>query len=231
MLHLTDITHFLNTYLQAHQYPDEPNGMYIPSDRPIFRVGLALEPWRELPEWLQQERIDALFLHRPWQLQLAPLPEHMGVITYHLAFDEHLTIGYNLVLASALPMQHVAVFGEKAGRPLGMTGEITETSFLTFIQQLTDLFGGLEIVWQGRVEGIRKVAVVGAMTPELITQAAQCGADVYVTGQFRKPAAEAVAKTGLSVVAVGHRRSEVWGLQALADVLQKQFPGLETVVA
>lgn len=74
------------------------------------------------------------------------------------------------------------------------------------------------------------MAVVGAMTDALVREAALRGADLYITGQLRKPALSAVKETGIAVVAAGHRRCEEWGLKALAGVLRERWFELEVVL-
>ncbi len=93
------------------------------------------------------------------------------------------------------------------------------------------IFEGLEATVDGDRAAIARVAVVGAMTDALVREAAGRGADLYVTGQLRMPAGAAVTETGLAVVAVGHGRSEVWGLRALGEALRERWPGLRVVLA
>ena len=73
------------------------------------------------------------------------------------------------------------------------------------------------------------LAVVGAMNAALVHEAAAAGADVYLTGQYRPSAAAAVRETGLGVIAVGHARSEAWGLTALTTALRLRFADLEVL--
>lgn len=227
MLFLDDIERFLDLFFAIHRYSqEERGGVYCPSTRPIRRLGLALEPWEQLPQWVDGQRLDALFLHRPWKLQPGQLLPNVGVLSYHLAFDERLTLGFNPRLAEILAMSDLSVLGEKQGRAIGMLGEILTQSFSSYCTYVDEVFGGEE-VYRGMATEISRVAVVGAMTDALIREAAARGADLYVTGQFRQPAQDAVRETGIGVIAVGHRRSEVWGLRALSGVLRERWSGLE----
>ena len=210
---------------------DDPHGMFLPSDgRDVRRLGLALEPWPGLSAWVETERLDLLFLHRPWRLtdeqRRGLIIQGMGVLAYHLAFDERLTTGLNPALARACGWDEPAVLGEKEGRPLGMVcGLSQERAFGTEAQRLRERFGGLEQVAPpagGLGAVITRVAVVGAMTDALVRAAHAAGAGLYATGQWRQPARAAVQETGIGVVAIGHRRSEEWGLQALARLLADQ---------
>lgn len=65
------------------------------------------------------------------------------------------------------------------------------------------------------------------MTDSLVREAATRGANVYITGQLRQRAEQALLETKIGVIAVGHRRGEVWGLRVLAGVLSERWSSLE----
>ena len=44
MVHLADLRDFLDHYLDAGCFSDDPSGIYRPSARPVRTLGLALEP-------------------------------------------------------------------------------------------------------------------------------------------------------------------------------------------
>ena len=206
----------------------EPPTVAVPSTRPVARMGLALEP-AGVAERVRAERLDALFLHRPWGVEAAGLPEDVGVLACHLPFDERLTIGFNPELAEALGLVRIEALGTKEGRPIGMIGDFAG-GHAALVARIAAELGAPEAVEPGSGRPPRRVAAVGAMTDALVREAAARGAGAYVTGQMRAPARRAVADTGMAVVAVGHRRSEVWGLHLLARLLRGEWPGLATVV-
>ena len=212
---------------RAALFTGQPPSVFVPSDREVRRLGLALEPSAVIVDRVRDEALDALFLHRPWKL--SGLPADFGVLASHLPFDERLTIGFNPDLAEALGVSRIEVLGTKEERPLGMVGDFDGGSFAQLIERITAELGAPEAVEPGSA-AIRRVAAVGAMTDALVREAAERGADVYITGQMRVPARAAAEETGIAVVAVGHRRSEVWGLHLLARLLREEWPGLETIV-
>lgn len=230
MIQLAQIAAFLDRFFAVERYADDQGGVYLPSARGVRRIGLALEPWPRLPEWVEQHRMDALFLHRPWRLDRGSIDPTIGVLAYHLAFDERLTLGYNDRLAAVLAMPHFEVLGTKEGRPLGMIGDVPPLPFAQYTEMLHEIFGGLDFVQAGPQSEVRRLAVVGSMTDALVREAAAHGADVYVTGQFRQPARAAVLETGIGVLEVGHRRSEQWGLRALAGVLRERWARLDVLL-
>ena len=230
MVELDEIAQFLDRFFRVHLFSNEASGVYRPSTRPIQRFGLALEPWPQLSQWADRQRLDALFLHRPWKLEPEQVAPDLGVVAYHLAFDERLTLGFNSRLAEVLGMSNISVLGEKEGRPIGMLGEIPTQSFDHCRTHLNEVFGGQDAARAGKNSEVSQVAVVGAMTEALIREAALQGADLYITGQLRQPAQAAVLETGIGVVAVGHRRCEEWGLQALAGVMCERWSRLEVIL-
>jgi len=225
---LADLEAFLSEFLLADRFTDDRNGVYRASLGKVKRLGMALEPWPGISGWITESNLDALFLHRPWKL--GAVPEGVGVLAYHYAFDERLTTGYNPLLAEALSMTGLEVLGYKESRPLGMIGDVPRTSLSAFRARVEGEFGGLEGAYGVNTGDVTRACVVGAMRPALIREAAERGAQVYLTGQFRRGAAQAVAGTGMSVLEIGHERSEVWGLRVLAGVLRGAFPGLVVVL-
>ena len=95
---LDDLTTFLDRALTANLYEDEQAGVYLPSEREIRRLGMALEPPENLQTWVKRERLDALFLHRPWRLERSAVADGVGVLAYHLPFDDHLTLSFKPAL-------------------------------------------------------------------------------------------------------------------------------------
>ncbi|GAB3641494.1 Nif3-like dinuclear metal center hexameric protein [Spirosoma arcticum] len=235
---LNDIVDFLRNEFAVDRYPDsEQGGVYKASGRPVRRFGLALEPFPQLLTWVIDNQFDALWLHRPWQLDPTTLPPDIGVIYNHLPFDEHLTMSYNPRLATQLgangslePLgykQATRATGELLlQRPIGMLVEAEDQHVQDWIRQTQLLFGGCDRAESGRQTTVGCVAVVGAMNDALIHEAAGRGAGLYLTGQYRPSAQEAVDETGIAVVAVGHRRSEEWGLRTLTNILHERWPDL-----
>jgi putative NIF3 family GTP cyclohydrolase 1 type 2 len=111
-----------------------------------------------------------------------------------------------------------------------MMGEIPPQSFGTYRRYIEEVFGGQDKAHPGGWEKVSRVAIVGAMTDALVREAASRGANLYITGQLRKPAEEAVLETGIGVIAVGHRRCEEWGLRALAGVMRERWAGLKVIL-
>ncbi len=231
MISPNNLANFLDQYLETARYPDETPLVCHQFSRSVQRLGLALEAWPGIGDWARAEKLDAVFLHRAFKLEPDALPDEVGVLASHLPFEEKLALGYNVRLAAALGMTHLEALGVRKGRPLGMLGLVPPQTVSAFYQSVKETFGGRDEARTCERNEVTKVAVVGAMTAELMHEASQRGAEVYVTGQMRKPAKEAIINTGLGVVVVGHQRSEQWALSAFANILRERFCGLKVVLA
>lgn len=229
MIQPQHLTEFLDQFFQIDRYSSDVGGIYHNSDRTIHRLGLALEPFPDLNSWIEKHRIDAVFLHRPWSLQPDAIPPEIGIIFYHLAFDERMTLGFNLRLAEALSLTQVEPFGEKENRAIGMIGAVPARSLDRYAGQVREVFGAYDSIVH-QAETVSRVAVVGAMNDTLIRAAADRGVTVYITGQFREAAKAAVLETEISVIEVGHRRCERWGLRSLAAVLRERWSKLQVLI-
>ncbi len=229
---LTDIARFLAEKLTTNRYSaNEQGGIFKPSNRPVQRLGLALEPFPDIGNWVKTSQFDALWLHRPWQLPPDALPNNIGILYHHLPFDEHLTMGYSPAMAEALDLQNLQEIGYKqslnpdgtvlAKRPIGMLAEAPTQSFEQWQTRIVNTFGGYEDAVPNCSQLIDNVAVIGAMNESLVREAAERGATLCLTGQYRPSTKKAVQETGMAIIAVGHRRSEEWGLRALKHLLEQ----------
>ena len=230
MISPNNLANFLDQYLNTAIYPDEPPIVHSQFGRSVSRLGLALDPWPGLVEWVKEARLDALFLHHSNKLEGITLPDDVGLLASHLPFDERLALGFNLRLADALGMVSLQPLGYRKERSLGMIGDVPPQTVSAFYKSVTETFGGREEARTCERDEVTRVAVVAAMTGDLMREASQRGAQVYITGQLRQPAREAMLDTGLGVIIVGHRRSEEWALRALAHILRERFAPLTVVL-
>ena len=226
-----DLHQFVDAALDGEAFRGvaDPNGARRPRRGNVASIGLLLEADGETPEWVARESLDALFVHRPWGLPVL-LPGDPGVLAYHLAFDERLTLGMNPRLAERIGLGMLEVLGRKEGRPLGMIGAIERQSLTDVVSRIEQEFGRIDVL-PGRVgDGVARVAVVGAMWPELVVEAAERGAELYLTGDVRARAMRAAEETGIAVASAGHRSPEAWGMRTLGVMIETAFPDIRVVL-
>lgn len=202
---------------------DEPGALRRTGPERVARLALALEP-ADLPPDVMA---DALFLHRA--RRAGDGWPGLGVLSVHDGFDEQLTTGPNRRLARALGWTKLReVVWE--GRIVGLTATPPQRQWPELRAALHAELGGEDASWPPGDSSSLRLALMNAMNPALVGHVADLGARVYLTGQLRPSAGGAARERGLGVIALGHRRTELWGLRQLARELRAAFPGLQTEV-
>ncbi|CAM3647392.1 Nif3-like dinuclear metal center hexameric protein [Deinococcus frigens] len=219
---MTPTLHELADWLRAELGEQQP--LKREGRQTVRRLALALEP-ADLPP---TPAADALFLHR--SLRVGERWSGLGVLGVHDGFDLALTTGPNYRLAHALGWRDVRKVVWR-GELKGITATPPQDSWTGLRAALHAELGGEDSSWPPAPspEPLR-LALINAMSPGLIEHTADGGVRVYLTGQLRPSAAAAAHARGLSVIALGHRRTEQWGLRRLADELRAAFPGLRTEI-
>ena len=224
-----DLADHLAPTLDRERYHREgdPAGVWIASDRPVRRLGLRLEAGRAPFDWA--DGLDAVLVHRPFGLWPARLPDGLGVVAVHRALDDHASVGHTPPLAAALGLAPDDEPLTRGGHAVGLVGRLDPVPLAEVVGRVGQELGGVEDALGDGPETVAAVALVGAMTEDLVRTAAERGAGLYVTGQLRKPARAAVEETGLRVVAVGQDRAEAWGLRWLGRLVRERWPDVEVV--
>jgi putative NIF3 family GTP cyclohydrolase 1 type 2 len=206
----------------------DPAGVWLPSGRPVRRLGLALEAGK--PPYAWAEGLDAVLIHRPFGLWPAKLPEGVGVLAYHAALDDRYSTGLNPDLSAALGLTPDDEPLRRDGQPIGFVGRLPEpVEVRELFSRVREQFGGIAGVWGAPMGTAQAMVHANAMTEPLVRDAAERGAGLYLTGQLRKPARQAVFDTGIVAVEVGQGRTEWWGLRRLGRLVQARWPEVEIV--
>ena len=227
-----EIADHLAPHLDRARYhrDGDPAGVWIDSEKPVRRLGLRLDAGRPPYRWA--DGLDAVLVHRPFGLWPARLPDGLGVLAAHRALDDGLSVGNNPALAEALgltPDGEPLLYKE---RTIGLVGRWPQPLAGTEAEtRIAAELGGTAAELGSTPEAVGAVALMGAMTEALVLEAAARGTGLYVTGQLRQPAREAVKRTGIRVLAVGQDRAEAWGLRHLGRLVREHWPEVEIAEA
>ena len=206
----------------------DPAGVWLDSRRPVQRLGLALDAGK--PPYAWADGLDAVLVHRPFGLWPARLPAGVGVLAYHAALDDRFSTGINPDLSAALGLTPDDEPLRRDGLPVGFVGRMPEpVPVQELFQRVRQAFGSIAGVWGAPMGETAALAHAGAMTEPLVRDAAGRGAGLYLTGQLRKPARQAVFDTGLVAIEVGQDRTEWWGVRRLGALVQARWPEIELV--
>ena len=186
------------------------------------------------------------FLHRPWQLDRRAVRGDTLVLSSHTSFDENLTVGWNPPLARRLGMtkgEWFCVQGYKgdADRKIGIVGSVSIPRD-KILQRIQSEFKQTEQIHGGHSDEIRVIAIMNAFSKEEVMRVLDMAQErawvqgasseargqhvLYLTGQPRGSGMLAATALGLTVVCIGHKTTEEWGIRFMAAALRTAFPSI-----
>ena len=237
---LTDITTRLDELLAVGAFEDTSNhGLQVEAGAEVERVAFAVDACRAAFEAAARADCQLLCVHHglSWGSNLKRLTgvaaqrigllfrEGISLYAAHLPLDAHPEYGHNAVIARRLGLDHIQPFGRYAGQEIGFQGTLPQPL------PLADLVETVEtaLACSCQVEGttgepsVRSLGIVSGGGGELVLEAAAAGLDAFLTGEIAHQHLHAIRETGLPVIAAGHYKTEVPGLEALERVVADEF--------
>lgn len=233
----------LDTYLEVDCWTDKSlNGLQVEGADQISRVALATDTALATIAMAIEAGAQMLIAHHglfwgrvepvtgPMRARLAALLDAgLSLYVSHLPLDAHPEVGNNAVLARLLELEDREPFGRWGDRAIGVLGRLPATvDRAALAARLEALLGTRPDVLPFGDDAIRSVAVVSGAAADLIPEAAEAGADAFITGETSHTAYHQARERRMNVVFAGHYATETLGVRALGDHLEREF-GLETV--
>ena len=240
---LDDVVRYLDRTLEIHLYRDYgPNGLQVEGKGEVSRVVTGVSANLALFEKAAERGAELVVVHHGlvWgpgiervtglaARRLGFLLGHgMSLAAYHLPLDKHARLGNNAGLCDALglPPERTG-FGEVRGHALGVLADLpAPVSREELVARAGSAFGSPQFVFPHGPDSVRRVGVCSGAASDLLDAAALAGCDVFVTGELAERAAELARELGITLIAAGHHRTEVFGPERLAKELSQTFPGL-----
>ncbi len=237
-MQLTELTSYLDTYLQLADFVDNSqNGLQVQGREEIRRVAAAVDACQATIGAAAAAHIDFLIVHhglfweKPEKLvgahyQRAKKLIEAGINLYcaHLPLDAHAEAGNNTVLARRLGFEPTAGFGLHHGRDIGCIAETKAAiSQAEFLRRLHDALGQNVRADFFGTEAIQRLAVVTGGGAFLLPQAMAAGVDAFITGESRHSYYHACKENRFNVIYGGHYATETFGVIALAQHLEAKF--------
>ncbi|MDR3311766.1 MAG: Nif3-like dinuclear metal center hexameric protein [Spirochaetaceae bacterium] len=246
---VNELDRWLSDYLETGKFPMDPsqNGIQVGNSDPVgkpvsriaFGVDACLETILRAREagagllvvhhgllWGRVERVCGIYYRRVKAL----LDADMALFACHLPLDAHPVCGNNYGMASRLSLTDTAPFGQWREASIGVIGELPRA--LPAQNVLEALFPGRGRdcrLWPfGTRSEVRRVAIVSGGAGDMVGQAAEAGADLYVTGEVGHEEYHRMAELGLTVAACGHYLTETVGVALLAERVRASL-NLETM--
>lgn len=212
-------------------------------DRPVEKILVALDPFREVCEEALEMEADLLVTHHAliWTPGFITDADEQGrnalfLIENNIAcINAHTNLdcapgGVNDILATKLGLHDICVIEPKGedsqGRPWGLLrmGTLEQQSLSTFLASVKLKLGcqGLRYVDAGKP--VSKVAVGGGACAGEMHKAIAAGCDTFVTADVRYNQFWDAQNLGLNLIDAGHFHTENPVCVYLAEKLREAFP-------
>jgi dinuclear metal center YbgI/SA1388 family protein len=233
----------LDSYLHVKETEDSSNhGLQVEGAEEVTRLAFAVDAGLAAFEGARAAGAQMLIVHHGlfWSKPImvtgihrrrlqSLFDGHLSLYAVHLPLDFHEKVGNNATLARWLDLEKTAPFGDYKGNPAGIAGQLAEACSLDrFVAHVEASLRETVIqVWPFGSETVQRIGVVSGGAGFLVSQAAEAGVDVYLTGEVSHSVYHEAQELGLNVVYGGHYATETAGLKSLAEYLHERF-GLET---
>lgn len=148
----------------------------------------------------------------------AAAQQGVSVISLHTNLDRsHEARDMLSGLMGFEPVASLEYPGDPASTGLGALCEIPPATLLELARRAEERFGTTAQVWGDATHEVRRLALLGGSLGDMGEQAISCGCDAVITGELGYHRAQDLMLRGLSVVLLGHDRSEQPFCRILAD--------------
>ncbi len=235
-----EIVQYLDDYLQITNFRDYcPNGMQVIGRPGVERVALGVSANLECFRLAAEKRADMLITHHGlfWENTSPVIGARMKgrlkmlfenditLLGYHLPLDAHPAVGNNALWLKALGFEIEGItLGVARGKPIGALGNASRRqTLLELIEKVTQVAGAAPRVYTYGPQTVRRLGVVTGGGYHNLLDAIELGCDTFITGETGEPTEGIAREEGVNFIGVGHYNSEKLGVQALGELLQKQF--------
>ncbi len=229
---------FLDTELAASDFDDYgPMGLQVHGAERVDLTITAVSASHELFELAADARAQLVVVHHGlfWdgdsrvidavmRDRLETLFQHdINLAAYHLALDAHPEHGNNALIVRALRLEaEPTAFAVSRGRPIGRIGRAAgDLGADELLSRVETEIGPPNAAFMNGPAVVVRVAVCSGDGPRYLREAAALGCDALVTGDMSEPAEMLSRELGIHFIAAGHYATEVFGVRALADLINQ----------
>jgi dinuclear metal center YbgI/SA1388 family protein len=221
---------------------DSLNGLQVANSGTLHKVALAVDASAASIKKAKEIGAQLLFVHHGlfWGRPL-PLTGYMyqriqlliksdiALYAAHLPLDFHPDLGNNTQLCKLMGWPIVGDFGEYRGSTIGKEVRLEKpVLFSEVVDQFRRNLKCEPIIWDFGTEKVMRLGCVSGGALTMLDQAIRAKLDVYVTGEPKHSFYWIAKEASINVIFGGHYTTETFGVQAVGEVIQKEF-GLETV--
>ncbi|MEA3251275.1 MAG: Nif3-like dinuclear metal center hexameric protein [Pseudomonadota bacterium] len=154
----------------------------------------------------------------------ALLANDINLLAYHLPLDAHVSLGNNACLAERLGFRVNGCADGELGEGLIWLGEPASAMDTTAMgRHLAAILNRQPTVISGHAREIRRIAWCTGGAQDMIAQAADAGADAFISGEISERTTHMAREMGISYFAAGHHATERYGVKALGEWLGREL--------
>jgi dinuclear metal center YbgI/SA1388 family protein len=247
---LAEFDAYISDYLHIALFPNDPsqNGVQVQNclgadgKGAVTKIAFAVDACFETIRRAGVLKADVLFVHHglfwgrcepvtgPLYKRIKALMDgNMALYACHLPLDAHPECGNNYGLAKKLGLKEIVPFGEWKGYSIGAMGTLpAPRSSAQIIQTLFSATESECVVLPFGKELLSRIAIVSGGGAEETAQAADAGADAFITGEIGHTQYHLAQENGITVIAAGHYNTETIGIQLVGAKIEHEL-GIETV--
>lgn len=216
-----------------------PNGLQVEGTAEVSRVVCGVSACMPLFERAVEEQAQLVLVHHGmfWdgesrvvkgslKKRLAFLLDNgLSLAGYHLPLDRHPEVGNNAQLFEKLGLTDRRDFGRYKGQTIACMGSLPQPlPFDDFLSSLSKVLGKDDLFHLPfGPSTVRTVALCSGGAPDLVREAVEVKADVYLTGEASEYVYHLAREEGIHYIGAGHHATERFGVMALGERLANEF--------
>ena len=218
-------------------YPGAKNGLQVSHNKPVKKVGWAVDVDLESIRKAGKEKVDFLIVHhglfwgssaldRKIRAKRIREAKRLGVAIYssHLPLDAHPELGNSIGLLRALALGDAKrkPFGVTMGRAIGWKVEGGRWRLRDLVNRMTRVTGRKALVLGAGSKTCRRIGSVTGGFGDL-DQVVKAGLDTLITGEADYPTEVKAKELGINLILGGHRETEIFGVRKLQEYAQESM--------
>lgn len=236
---LNEIIAFCNTLLTPEKYRDYcPNGLQVEGRAEVSKIVSGVTASQALLDAAVERQADLILVHHGYFWKGEPeavtgmkkrrlqtlLTHDISLLAYHLPLDGHPELGNNAQLAEQLDLTISGGLEPDNPLSIGLVGRLSQPlSAAEFTNRIGTAMARDVLHIDGGSEMIETVGWCTGAAQGYIDKAAALGLDAFISGEISEPTVHSARELGIHYFAAGHHATERYGVQALAEKLQRQF--------
>jgi len=215
-------------------YPGARNGLQVSHNKPVKKVGWAVDADIESIRKAGKEKVGFLIVHhglfwgrsaldRKIRAKRIRVAKRLGVAIYssHLPLDAHPELGNSIGLLRALGLgdSKRKPFGVAMGRAIGWKVEGSRWKLRDLVNRMSRVTGRKAAVLGRGPKICRKIGIVTGGFGDL-DQVVKAQLDTLITGEADYPTEVKAKELGINLILGGHRETEVLGVLELVQAIK-----------